>query len=147
MIQNGLGSDLGHESPPIVLDRTHRGQGEYQTPPFLLESEVLEMAKVGEVLQPLVQAVLQCAPCSGSCCRFQSSARSEAPILREPFRGLAMRLAEFLPCEVMGFMVQIPGLYPRQGQRYSKPWSAMSFPSWTAAFALPLPSSPGLLRG
>lgn len=102
MIQNGLGADLGHESPPIVLDRTHKVS--IRPPPFLLESEVLEMAKVGEVLQPLVH-VLQCAPYSGFCCRFQTSACSEAPILREPFRGLAMRLAEFLPCEVMGFMV------------------------------------------
>ena len=104
------------------------------------------MAKVGKVLQPLVQAILQCAPCSDFCCRFQASARSEAPILREAFRGLARMSAEFLPREVIVFVVQIPGLYPKQGQRYSQLWSAMSFPSWTLAFALLLLSSLGLLR-
>lgn len=103
------------------------------------------MAKVGEdssasgAGHPAVCAVLRLL------LPFQASARSEAPILREAFRGLARMSAEFLPCEVMVFVVQIPGLYPKQGQRYSPLWSAMSFPSWTLAFALLL-SSLGLLR-
>lgn len=148
MTQNGLGSDLWRESPPIGLAAGHtKPKVRIRPHPSSCIQRLWGGQRWGRFFSLWFRPSPACSVLS-LLLRLQTSACSGGPLLSKAFRGLAVRSAEFLPCEVMGFMMQIPGLsIPSKDSTSANPGLPCLSPAGLQPSLYPLTSSLGPLEG